>query len=107
MTSSSTPETCDMISYSTGCFFALLSISFFPRRQRVVLRDALVALLADQRRKFMSGGELCVETVLRALLELREASLEVIDAITRYNVHVCTCLLETYVVLEAFCCWPM
>lgn len=60
---------------------------YFPRGQRIVLRDALVTLLADQRRKFMSGGELCVETVLRALLELREASLEVIDAITRYNVH--------------------
>lgn len=52
-------------------------------KQTVVLRDALVTLLAEQRRKFMSGGKLCVETVLCALLETREASLEVIDAITR------------------------
>eukprot|EP00752_Nemacystus_decipiens_P003996 g3660.t1 len=33
----------------------------------------------------MSGGTLCVETVLCALLETREASLEVIDAITRWR----------------------
>lgn len=44
-----------------------------------------MALLADQRRKFMSGGALCVRTVLNALLEIREASLDVIDAITRYR----------------------
>lgn len=57
----------------------------FPRPcvQTVVLRDALISLLAEQRRNFMSGGALCLKTVLCALLETREASLEVIDAITR------------------------
>lgn len=51
----------------------------------VVLRDALVALLAEQRRKFIAGGELCLKTVLQALLEARRVSLEVVDAVTRYN----------------------
>lgn len=53
-----------------------------------MLRDALVSLLAEQRRKVMSGGELCLKTFLNALLETREASLEVIDAITRYDAAV-------------------
>lgn len=54
-----------------------------PTQKTVVLRDALVSLLVEQRRSFMSGGALCMKTVLCALLETREASLEVIDAITR------------------------
>ena len=61
-------------------------MSMLPSLQTVVLRDALISLLAEQRRNFMSGGALCVKTVLCALLETREASLEVIDAITRCGV---------------------
>jgi len=54
--------------------------------KHVVRRDALVSLLAEQRKKIMSGGALCAKTVLHALLEAREASLEVIDAIQRWRV---------------------
>ena len=49
----------------------------------VVLRDALLALLAEERRKFMTGGGLCMKTVLQALVETREVSLQVVEAITR------------------------
>lgn len=51
--------------------------------QNVVLRDALVALLTEERRKFMTGGDLCAKTVLQALLEARKASLDVIEAVKR------------------------
>ena len=47
------------------------------------MRDALLALLAEERRKFMTGGGLCLQTVLKALVETREASLQVVEAITR------------------------
>lgn len=47
------------------------------------MRDALLALLAEERRKFMAGGGLCMNTVLQALVETREASLQVVEAITR------------------------
>lgn len=64
------------------CFYLAL---FSP--QNVVLRDALLALLAEERRKFMTGGGLCLKTVLQALLETREASLQVVEAITRYDMY--------------------
>eukprot|EP00903_Cladosiphon_okamuranus_P006572 g6420.t1 len=69
---------------------AISLVRFDPAKEMdilrtVVLRDALISLLVEQRRTFMSGGALCLKTVLCALLETREASLDVIDAIRRWR----------------------
>lgn len=53
-------------------------------RQSVLRRDSLIALLAEQRRASMVGDELCLKAFFQALVEAREASLEVIEAVTRY-----------------------
>lgn len=69
--------------YYDACLLFHFVLDVLLLLQNVVLRDALVALLTEQRRKFMTGGDLCAETVLQALLEAREASLGVIEAVKR------------------------
>lgn len=51
--------------------------------QSIVRRDALVTLLVEESRKLKRNEGWCLQTVLQALVEVREASLEVIEAVVK------------------------
>lgn len=42
-----------------------------------------MSILAEERRKITTGGDFCLMTTVQALLEIREASLQVIEAVMR------------------------
>lgn len=44
----------------------------------------MIDLLATQARKYKTNGDWCLATVLKAMVELREASLQVLEAVARF-----------------------